>query len=70
MFDLHRLAAKPKTLERLITEALLADDCAFMAHEETHLQAIMNRFSEDSNLYGLAISQGKTDVLFQPFALS
>jgi len=37
-----------------------------MAHEETHLQAIVDKFSEASNLFGLTISLGKTEVLFQP----
>ena len=37
-----------------------------MAHEETHLQAIVDRFSEASKLFGLTISLGKTEVFFQP----
>uniref|UniRef100_A0A5F8GYV1 Reverse transcriptase domain-containing protein n=1 Tax=Monodelphis domestica TaxID=13616 RepID=A0A5F8GYV1_MONDO len=37
LFDLRRLTAKTKTTERLILEALFADDCALMAHQENHL---------------------------------
>lgn len=66
LFDLRRLAAKTKTLERLIREALFADDCALMAHHENHLQTIVDRFSTASKLFGLTISLSKTEVLFQP----
>ncbi|KAM9318546.1 LOW QUALITY PROTEIN: latent-transforming growth factor beta-binding protein 4 [Pholidichthys leucotaenia] len=66
LFDLRCLAAKTKVLERLIAEALFADDCALMAHEENHLQTIVNRFSIASKMFGLTISLGKTEVLFQP----
>ena len=37
-----------------------------MTHEETHLQAIVDRFFEASNLFGLTIILGKTEVIFQP----
>ena len=66
LFDLRRLTAKTKTMERLITEALFADDCALMAHQENHLQTIVDKFSEASKMFGLTISLGKTEVLLQP----
>ena len=66
LFDLRRLTAKTKTMERLILEALFADDCALMAHQETHLQTIVDKFSEASKMFGLTISLGKTEVLLQP----
>ena len=66
LFDLRRLKAKTKTMERLILEALFADDCALMAHLENHLQTIVDKFSEASKMFGLTISLGKTEVLFQP----
>ena len=66
LFDLRRLNAKTKVVERMIMEALFADDCALMAHKETDLQLIANRFAEASRLFGLTISLGKTEVLFQP----
>jgi len=66
LFDLRRLTAKTKTLERLIIEALFADDCALMAHEENHLQKTVNNFSEPSRMFGLQISVSKTEALFQP----
>uniref|UniRef100_K7E3Q4 RNA-directed DNA polymerase n=1 Tax=Monodelphis domestica TaxID=13616 RepID=K7E3Q4_MONDO len=65
LFDLRRLTAKTKTTERLILEALFADDCALMAHQENHLQTIVDRFSTATKLFGLTISLSKTEVLFQ-----
>ncbi|KAL8573948.1 hypothetical protein ACOMHN_029395 [Nucella lapillus] len=41
-FDLRRLSAKTKTIEKLILEALFADDYALMAHTESTLQLIVN----------------------------
>ncbi|KAL8569000.1 hypothetical protein ACOMHN_038524 [Nucella lapillus] len=69
LFDLRRLSAKTKTIEKLIPEALFADDCALTAHTESTLQLIVNKFAETSCLLGLTISLGKTDVLFQPSPL-
>uniref|UniRef100_K7E252 RNA-directed DNA polymerase n=1 Tax=Monodelphis domestica TaxID=13616 RepID=K7E252_MONDO len=66
LFDLCRLTAKTKTIETLILEAPFADDCALMAHQENHLQTIVDRFSTTTKLFGLTISLSKTEVLFQP----
>ncbi|XP_076042061.1 uncharacterized protein LOC143025963 [Oratosquilla oratoria] len=66
VFDLRRLNAKTKTTEKLILEALFADDCALMAHKESDLQLIVDKFAEGARLFGLTISLGKTEVLFQP----
>ena len=66
LFDLRRLNAKTKVVEKMVLEALFADDCALMAHKETDLQFIVNKFAEASRLFGLTISLGKTEVLFQP----
>lgn len=66
LFDLRRLSARTKTLEKLILEALFADDCALMAHRENHLQVIVDRFADAARLFGLTISLGKTEVLVQP----
>ena len=65
-FDLRRLSARRKTLEKLILEALFADDCALMAHKENHLQVIVDRFADAARLFDLTISLGKTEVLVQP----
>ncbi|KAL8566708.1 hypothetical protein ACOMHN_050356 [Nucella lapillus] len=70
LFDFRRLSAETKTTEKLILEALFADDCALMAHMESALQLIVNKFSEASRLFGLTISLGKTEVLFQPSPLT
>ncbi|KAL8611913.1 hypothetical protein ACOMHN_061994 [Nucella lapillus] len=69
LFDLHRLRAKTKMIEKLILEALFDDDCALTAHTESALQLIVNKFAEESRLFGLTISLGKTEVLFQPSPL-
>ncbi|XP_056673427.1 uncharacterized protein LOC130457275 [Monodelphis domestica] len=37
-----------------------------MAHQENHLQTIVDRFSTATKLFGLTISLSKTEVLFQP----
>ncbi|XP_056651255.1 uncharacterized protein LOC130453862 [Monodelphis domestica] len=37
-----------------------------MAHQENHLQTIVDRFSTAIKLFGLTISLSKTEVLFQP----
>ena len=66
LFDLSRFRAKTKTVERLVTEALFADDCALMVHTEVDLQLIVSKFAEASQLFGLTISLGKTEVLYQP----
>ena len=65
IFDLRRLTAKAKTLNSLIYEALFAHDCLLMAHKPGGLQAMLNRFSDASKQFGLTISLGKTEVLFQ-----
>ncbi|KAL8566739.1 hypothetical protein ACOMHN_050387 [Nucella lapillus] len=70
LFGLRRLSAKTKTIKKLILEALFADDCALMAHTESALQLIVNKFAEASCLFGLTISLGKTEVLFQPSPLT
>ncbi|XP_029766781.1 uncharacterized protein LOC112117806 [Terrapene carolina triunguis] len=66
LFDLRRLNAKTKTVQKLLLEALFADDCALMGHTENDLQHIVNKFAEASQLFGLTISLGKTEVLHQP----
>ena len=66
LFDLRRLNSKTKVVEKIILEALFADDCALMAHKESDLQIIADKFAETSRLFGLTISLGKTEVLFQP----
>ena len=65
-FDLRRLRAQTKSVERLIVEALFADDCALLAHSEADLQATVNKFAEATHLFGLTISIKKTEVLYQP----
>lgn len=66
LFDLRRLTAKTKSLQALLQEVLFADDCALVAHAESDLQMMLDRFSEASKLFGLTVSLGKTEVLHQP----
>ena len=66
LFDLRRLAAKTKSQTTLLQEVLFADDCALMAHAESDLQLMLDRFSHASKLFGLTVSLGKTEVLYQP----
>ena len=70
LFDLRRLSSKTKTTLQLVLEALFADDCALMAHNSDDLQYIVDRFAEAADLFGLTISLGKTEVLFQPHPTS
>ena len=66
LFNLRRLLAHTKTIEKLITELLFADDCALLVHTEEALQHLVNRFSSAANNLGLTISLRKTEVLYQP----
>ena len=66
LFDLRRLTAKTNIVKKTVLEALFSDGCAFMAHGESDLQVIVNKNAEASRLFGLTISLGKTEVLFQP----
>jgi len=66
LFDLRRLTAKTKSLQTLLQEVLFADGCALVAHTESDLQMMLDRFSEASKLFGLTVSLGKTEVLHQP----
>ena len=60
-FDRCRPNAKTKIPEKLIREALFANDCALMAFKENDLPIIVYSFSEEFQLFGLAISLGKTE---------
>ena len=62
LFDLYYLAAKTKTPEQLTLEALFADDHAIMAHKESNIQLLLNKFAEVSKLFGLTISLDKTSL--------
>ncbi len=62
----HHSTFKTKTLERFFTEALFADDCAFMVHQDNHLQTTIDKFSTATTLLGLTICLSKTEVLYQP----
>ena len=64
--DLRHLTAKRKKNERIILEALFADDCTLMTHQDNPLQAIVDKFYDASEMFGLTISLGNTKVHFSP----
>ena len=66
LFSLRCLGAKTKTLERMILEALFADEYVLMVHKESDLQLNVDESVEVSHLHGLIISLGKTEVLLHP----
>ena len=66
LFNLKHLSTKTKTLERMILKELFANDYALMAHKESDLQLIVDKFAEPSCLFGLTIGLGITEVLLQP----
>ena len=66
LFNLRRLTAKSKVTEEIAREFLFADDCALIADTESDLQIIVDNFSRACKAFGLTISLGKTEVMFQP----
>ena len=52
LFNLRRLLARTKTIEKLITELPFADDCAILAYKEEALQHIVNRLSDAAKNLG------------------
>ena len=49
--DIRRLSARTKCPARVpIQKALFADDCPLMAHKDTDLQMMLDRFSDTSKL--------------------
>ena len=63
--SLWTVCAHTIIFEELITELLLADDCALLAHTEEALQHIVNLFSDAAKNLSLTISLKKTEVLYQ-----
>ena len=59
------LSAKTKTIQRIILEALFANDFVPMAHTGSDLQHIVAKFTDASQLFGLTICLGKTEVQHQ-----
>ena len=66
LFNIHRFAAQTKVLLALARDLLYADDCDLVAHTESDMQCFMDRLSEACRAFGLAISLGRTVVMFQP----
>ena len=60
LFDLRHLSVNAQTPERIFLDVLFAYDCVLMAHKESDLQLIVDKFAEASHLFGLTISLGKT----------
>ena len=66
LFNLRRLQAHTKTLERMFRDLFFADDAGLVAHTESALQRLTSCFAEAAQLFGLEISLKKTEVLYQP----
>ena len=59
VFNLRRLLARTRTLEKLILELLFADDSALLAHTEEVLQMVVNHFADAAQAFCLTIIQKK-----------
>ena len=66
LFNIARLKAKTKIRKELIMDLLFADDTALVAHEESHIQEMVDCFSRTAQKIGLQINIGKTEVMYQP----
>ena len=66
IFNIRRLQDKTKLHLQLVRDLLIADDCGVFAHNEDHLQKLMNHFSSAAKDFGLTISTQKTKVMYQP----
>ena len=66
LFNLRRLQAHTKTLERMFRDFLFADGAALVAHTESALQRLTSCFAKAAQLFRLEVSLKKTEVLYQP----
>ena len=65
LFNLARLRSKTKRRTVLIREMLFADDAALVAHTESGLQRLSDRFADACKHFGLTVSLKKTNVSSQ-----
>ena len=65
LFNISRLHAKTKTRTVTIRDLLFADNAAMESHQQDGLQRLMDKFSDACDLFGLTISQKKTQVMVQ-----
>ena len=65
LFNISRFRAKTKIRPVTIRDLLFADDAALVSHQQDGLQSLMDRFSDACDLFGLSISQNKTQVMGQ-----
>lgn len=68
LFNIARLRSRTKTRTVRIRDMLFADDAAIASHQEDGLQRLMDRFANACSLFGLTISQKKTQVMGQATA--
>ena len=60
LFNPHQLNGKTIwVMEKIVLEVLFTDDCALMAHKESDLQLIMNRFTEASTFLALLLASAR-----------
>ncbi|ROT82725.1 putative RNA-directed DNA polymerase from mobile element jockey-like [Penaeus vannamei] len=66
LFNLQRLKAKTRVFEVILRDFLFSDDCALVAHSHEDMQYITDCFAVACRRFGLTISLGKTEAMFQP----
>ena len=65
LFNISRLCAKTKTRTVTIRHLLFADDVAMVSYQQDGFQRLMDKFSDVCDLFGLTISQKKTQFMGQ-----
>ena len=68
-FNIARLRSKSKMTKVTVRELLFADDAAIASHTQDGLQRQMDRFSNACDLFSLAISLKKTQVMGQAITM-
>ena len=66
LFNLRRLQAHTKTLERMFRNLLFSYDAGLVAYTESALQRLTSSFAKAAQLFGLEVRLKKTEVLYQP----
>ena len=65
LFNPHQLNGKTIwIMEKIVLEVLFTDDCALMAHKESDLQLIMNRFTEASTFLALPLASARQKYMY------
>ncbi|XP_048006726.1 ring canal kelch homolog [Leguminivora glycinivorella] len=65
MYNLARLKSKRHRKDFFVDSLLFADDAAFVAHSESQLQTIMDKFQKACDLFSMSVNAKKTVILAQ-----